>query len=414
MTDAAYCFTKSPLLVIWTPLVLFLLHHLRTYTSNKLFVNKNFYYSLETNQILVQKTKSTIHSKHFNCNSLYDTGKWKNFKAYGFSRKFKNKTVTSIYEPNYPFENPHFNISLDQHFTGTWEGGNCEIKTLTLNELKTCFKGTTKIKIFGDSRSRQLYQSMTAYLNNSPYFYDEKGVAGEKVFPEILSLEFQWSNAFEYKNVTTNPEKNPRFRSYELKETFMNGLNEYLQQLEPSENLIGIIGEHFLWTLKYWNHDAPNKLAIIDNEPEFIKEVFADPFKKLILPWIQKVTNESSNLNLIVLGSHSSVSGKSSLERRKLSQEYNRQLREIIEQIGSEKVKFMDSIFEIGQSPAPDFNPLVVDGTHLNYRVDSEYSVTKKVEQTDVQLAINGILVNTYCEGKLEFQKSSNKNYCCF
>ena len=121
---------------------------------------------------------------------------------------------------------------------------------------------------------------------------------------------------------------------------------------------------------------------------------------------------EKSHLTLIFLGSHPSVSGKLSRARRKLSQEYNRQLREIIEQIGFEKVKFMNSIFEIGQSPGPDFNPLVVDGTHLNYRVDSEYSITNKVEQTDAQLAINGILVNTYCESKFDFNETSN--YCCF
>ena len=345
-----------------------------------------------------------------------DTGKWRNFKAYGFSRTYKNKTITSIYEPNYPFENPHFNISLNQHYTGTWTGKNCGIKILTTNELETCFKGKTKMSIFGDSRGRQLYQSMVAYLKNSSDFYDEKGVAYNKDFPGILNLEFIWSNAFKYKNVTTNPEHNPHFRSYELKETFRSSLDKYLHQLEPDVNLIGIIGGHFLWPLKYWNHDAPNKLMITNNEIEFIKEVFTDPFRELILPWIYKVLKENLNLNLIFLGSHSSVSGRLSMERRKLSLEYNRQLRGIIEKIGSEKVKFMNSIFEIGQSPAPDFNPLVVDGTHMNYRMDSEYAVKNKVKLTDAQLAINGILLNTYCEGKLKFKESSKvqENYCCF
>ena len=294
MTDPAHCFTKKPLLIIWTPLVIFLFHHLQTYSSNKNYLNTNLHYSFETSQNQVEKTESFIHSKHLKCNSLYNTGEWKNFKAYGFSRKFKNTTVTSIYDSNYPFENPHFNSSLDQHFTGTWKGENCEIKTLTVNELKTCFEGKTKIKIFGDSRGRQLYQSMTAYLKNSPYFYDEKGVTGEKVFPGILSLEFQWSNAFEYKNVTENPEQNPKFRSYELKETFMTGLNEASKRLEKGGHLIGIIGEHFLWTLKYWNHDAPNKLEIIGNETEFIKKVFSSPFRKTVVPWIRRADLELS------------------------------------------------------------------------------------------------------------------------
>ena len=63
----------------------------------------------------------------------------------------------------------------------------------------------------------------------------------------------------------------------------MTGLNEASKRLEKGGHLIGIIGEHFLWTLKYWNHDAPNKLEIIGNETEFIKKVFSSPFRKTVM-----------------------------------------------------------------------------------------------------------------------------------
>ena len=41
-----------------------------------------------------ESNKPTTHSA---CNSLHHTGKWKNFKVYGFSREVKNHTITSIY-----------------------------------------------------------------------------------------------------------------------------------------------------------------------------------------------------------------------------------------------------------------------------------------------------------------------------
>ena len=95
---------------------------------------------------------------------------------------------------------------------------------------------------------------------------------------------------------------------------------------------------------------------------------------------------------------------------RKVSFEYNRQLREVIEGIGSEQVKFMDAVHEIGMSPRPDQNPLIPDGTHLNVR-------NRRVDQADSHLAINGILTNTFCGNRLEktsSEKTEDSEFCCF
>ena len=473
--NEGFCFESKLLIIIWTPAIVALFYHLHTHNSTT-SLNTGLEYFLENHQIHVSELKieskssqnksqnlgqnlgqnqgqnsgqnrltiesipeSNKPSKHSACKSLLHTGEWKNFKTYGFSRKVKNHTITSIYEPGYHFENPHFNVSMDQHFTGTWQGesqdGTCEIKTLTEKELKTCFKGTTKMKIFGDSRARQIYQSMTSYLRHSKVFFDEKTTNVDRVFPGILSLGFEWSNGFEYNNVSKSFEKTAgyRFYPYELHQNFVKSLEDGVKKLKKGETLIGIVGEHFLWTLKYWSHDAAQKPVIDDHETEFIIKRYATPFKDKIVPWINSIMNKTTDLTLLFIGSHSSVSGFNSMKRRKLSLEYNRQLSKIIEDIGHEKVKFMDSVFEIGQSPFPDFNPLVVDGTHLNYRVDNveRFGVVEQVEQTDAQLAIDGVLVNTLCEGKLTGKKSEKEkldkgrlaeaspteeilNYCCF
>ena len=175
----------------------------------------------------------------------------------------------------------------------------------------------------------------------------------------------------------------------------------------------------------YWMRDADPRPSIIGNETAFVDQVFATPFRNKMVPWIIQTINRTTNVTLIFLGSHSSVAYHESVEQlksvRKLTQEHNRQLREIVEGIGSERVKFVDSIFEIAQSPGPDFNPLVPDGTHMNVRVDSlkQFGIKTKVKQTDAQLAINGVLLNTLCEGKLEPNRISShqddgENYCCF
>lgn len=428
-------FDTKPLLTIWTPIIALIIYHLKTNDSKTLLYTE-LDYLLENTQIQVSEHKLVIQSKHSRCNSLNHQGKWRDFKAYGFTREVDNVTITSIYQPNYPFgsnpEPPHYDFSINQHFTGTWEGENCKIKKLTHTELKTCFKGRTKIKIFGDSRARQIYQSLRAYLKDSPYFIDEKRDKGTAIIPGILNLGYQWSNGIVNRKVNSSSCKKavcvPKYHNYALVENIIKVFNADMRLLagrkETGGRLIGIIGEHFLWTLMYWMNDANPKPSIIGNETAFVDQVFAKPFKNKMVPWIIRTIQQTTDVTLIFLGSHSSVSHHDSLEQvkcvRKLSQEHNRQLREIVENIGSERVKFVDSIFEIAQSPGPDFNPLVPDGTHMNVREDSKerFGIKHAIRQTDAQLAVNGVLLNTYCEGKLESNESSSydakENYCCF
>ena len=44
-----------------------------------------------------------------------------------------------------------------------------------------------------------------------------------------------------------------------------------------------------------------------------------------------------------------------------------------VDPVCSEKVniKFMNSVFKIATSPAPDFNPLLLDGNYLNWRLNT-------------------------------------------
>ena len=113
----------------------------------------------EMEKQLEQKTKTTKTINRNNpeltenskCESLYHSGKWKNFKQNGFSRKFKNETIKSVYEVNYPLFG-HGNLcgqfTADQHFSGTWTGeSDCELKILTRKQLTECFNGTTKIRL---------------------------------------------------------------------------------------------------------------------------------------------------------------------------------------------------------------------------------------------------------------------------
>ena len=48
-----------------------------------------------------------------------------------------------------------------------------------------------------------------------------------------------------------------------------------------------------------------------------------------------------------------------------------RQMREVIETLNSVNIKFMDSVFKIATSPAPDFNLLLLDGNYLNWRLNT-------------------------------------------
>ena len=48
-----------------------------------------------------------------------------------------------------------------------------------------------------------------------------------------------------------------------------------------------------------------------------------------------------------------------------------RQMREVIETLNSVNIKFMHSVFKIATSPAPDFNPLLLDGNYLNWRLNT-------------------------------------------
>jgi len=340
--------------------------------------------------------------KYSECESLYHEGKWKNFTQHGFSRQFENKTIKSIYEANYPFvgyQNLQGKFTSDQKFSGTWVGeSECELKMLTLTdqEKKKCFNGTTKMMLFGDSRTRQLYSSMSSYLMKIDTFYDTKSGHNDKQikhFPGVLDLSYTWSNQI----------------GFDLDQTFTIGLDAEINDNESSKSIIGIIGGHFLWTLK------ENLLTdMLDNEEDFVKKLFTNLFIDNIVPWIKKTIDRTDKITLIFLGSHPPValytlSTERLISVRKASFEYNRQLREVIEGIGSERVKFVDAIYGIGMSPGPDSNPLIPDGTHLNLRM-------KRVNQVDTHLAINGILINTYCRSKLDASDSgkTSSKYCCF
>ena len=222
-------FDTKPLLTIWTPILAFIFYHLKTHNSNTIS-NTDYDYLLVNTQVQVSecniifkpKTKA-VKSKQSRCNSLYHHGKWKDFKAYAFNRVVDNVTLTSIYQPNYPVRTPNYDFSIDQHFTGTWEGENCKIKKLTKEELKTCFKGNTMIKIFGDSRSRQIYHSLTAYLKDDQYFTDIKVRQKNANIPGILSSGYQWSNGIVNKKVISH---NKRLGTYTLTENIIKVFKE--------------------------------------------------------------------------------------------------------------------------------------------------------------------------------------------
>ena len=153
---------------------------------------------------------------------------------------------------------------------------------------------------------------------------------------------------------------------------------------------------------------------MIDHEADFVEHIFTKPFVDDILPWIKKKLQQTEAITLIFMGSHPPVapytfSTNHLISVKKATFEYNRQLREIIEGIGSERVKFVDAVYGIGMSPGPDSNPLVADGVHLNFRM-------RKVKQVDTHLAINRILLNTYCTSRIDHSSSEelDSKYCCF
>ena len=287
------------------------------------------------------------------------------------------------------------------------------MKILKENELKTCFNSTTKMSLFGDSRTRQIYSSMVSYLTNKTYFLDTKTEHSgkhETEIPGMFQISYEWSNGFEYEK-SNNPK-------YSLLQNFVSSLNNDIAHLKQNERLIGIIGEHVLWKLSHCMHDnciEGKKVVMIDREENFVKEVFTTPFIEKVLPWIKTTLNQTEMVTIVFLGTHPALANYiASTEvlnsERKVSSEYNRQLREVIEGIGSEQVKFMDAVHEIGMSPRPDQNPLIPDGTHLNVR-------NRRVDQADSHLAINGILTNTFCGNRLEktsSEKTEDSEFCCF
>ena len=130
-------------------------HQLSNKSSDQIHISKRI--SLMS---LRSKPSSTPRVVDYSeCEALHHLGKWKNFIKHGFSRKSRvppRREVQSIYEPNYPYPssgNIHF-FPLKQNFSGEWVGASgCELKKLARNELEQCFKGTTSVRMFGDSRT---------------------------------------------------------------------------------------------------------------------------------------------------------------------------------------------------------------------------------------------------------------------
>ena len=160
-------------------------------------------------QTTITAVSRNFEHQNSKCESLYHSGKWKNFKQNGFSRKFENETIKSIYQLNYPFAGngkKRGRFEPDQNFSGTWVGeSECEIKILTRNHLEECFTGTTKISLFGDSRTRQIYHSLNSYLREdlekshlSEFGDNKMGHDNQhrSIIPGMLELSFTWSNAF--------------------------------------------------------------------------------------------------------------------------------------------------------------------------------------------------------------------------
>ena len=166
------------------------------------------YVQLNHHKIL-DKTHINSRKNTDQCDSLHHTGKWKNFKNYGFSRTIESESISNVYHPKYPMKMPFLHDFPDkQNFTGEWIGENgCELKQMTKSELETCFRGPdlkrfTSIRFIGDSRTRQIYKATKSHLMNSTWFLDDKSVTNEKISIDgVVNISYYWSNGFENKVV---------------------------------------------------------------------------------------------------------------------------------------------------------------------------------------------------------------------
>ena len=142
-------------------------------------------------------------------------------------------------------------------------------------------------------------------------------------------------------------------------------------------------------------------------------------------PWTtsggKKVVKDGSlikkyeNLQITFLPSHSKIVDRERMIfNSKLLNEYNKQMKQIIQNLKTEhnfnedKLNFMDILTSIAETPN-DKIPLVSDTTHLNWPISKFNS--KSTVQVPAQLTINNILLNFYCQNQL---KTNNNKYCCF
>ena len=251
----------------------------------------------------------------------------------------------------------------------------------------------------------------------------------------VTSISFRWSEGFSNAVVSSIQER-------------LNVLKSETKQRSPK--LIVIIGEHILHPAMHnfdkhaqvvWNVDAPNATDWSERQQKIGKrwvKSLIDELKYKILPDLLELLKSNENLQILFMATHLKLNEppKRALYNTIL-REYNKQLKHVIDQIlqfqkhgvevsesdpvfqkiiidknfqmglGNSRLNFVKVVEKIAES-SEDQIPLTVDSTHLNWHGGNR----KHTVQVPSHLAIDNILLNFYCEGRLK--SAVGKNYCCF
>lgn len=318
------------------------------------------------------------YNKKLNISDLLKTGEWKNFKSHGFERtkrKFGRTTILTPESQNYLEADRvwPWNSWQVQNYSGTYKHGSnkCVLKPVPLDVLDKCLGGGD-IAVSGSSIARQIYTSSKIYMSGQNCCFQIPTTNhGHNVNVHLLHMN-QTGYVAEVE-VNTHYYFSTSFKRHkqgkDVLSSFSSGiLNPHHTnsiQKQRYENLrILIISDHVLWILGRYELENP-RTKKCDDAGLIMQKLVEKPLENLHKTLLTAVDN---NLNLTIFLVPTNYVNRPCRELWwKWIDFYNEKLKQVAVRANHERVIFVESAVKMQKYPGHEW-PLIVDGTHLNWR----------------------------------------------